>query len=124
MPSSGTFENGVSRAQLCPGATYDQIATKGSVKDQLGRTGNTTVQRFFDISKFCAPPAIGNGTDFGNTGVGIVRGPGQANFDFSVTKETPIGETQRIQFRAEFFNLFNHTQFAIPTPLFQCSGPI
>jgi hypothetical protein len=30
-------------------------------------------------------------------------------------KETPINESHRIQFRTEFFNLFNHAQFAIPT---------
>jgi len=34
MTSSGTYENGVSRAQLCPGFTYDQIATSGNVKDR------------------------------------------------------------------------------------------
>src|SRR5262249_37854842 len=62
----------------------------------------------------CAPPAISNGTDFGNSGVGIVRGPGQANFDFSVTKVTRINEKKSIQFRSEFFNLFNHPQFALP----------
>jgi hypothetical protein len=115
MPSSGTIEKGVSRAQLCPGVTYDQIATKGNVKDRLGRIGDPSVLRFFNPAAFCAPPTIGNGTDFGNTGVGIVRGPGQANFDFSITKDTAIGEKQSIQFRTEFFNLFNHPQFAITT---------
>ena len=115
MTSSGTPENGVSRAQLCPGVTYDQIATTGSVKERLGRTGNATVKRFFNTSAFCAPNAIGNGTDFGSSGVGIVRGPGQFNFDFSVTKNTRIGETRNIQFRTEFFNLFNHAQFAMPS---------
>jgi hypothetical protein len=114
MLNSNTFEKGQSRAQLCPGATYDQIETKGSVKDRLGKTGDPNVPRFFNINVFCAPPTIGNGTDFGNTGVGIVRGPGQANFDFSMTKTTRIGERQNVQFRAEFFNLFNHPQFAIP----------
>ena len=44
-----------------------------------------------------------------------MRGPGQANFDFSITKETAIGENQKVQFRSEFFNVFNHPQFAIPT---------
>ena len=37
------------------------------------------------------------------------------NFDFSASKTTRIGEKQTLQFRAEFFNLFNHAQFAIPT---------
>ncbi|HYR43908.1 MAG TPA: hypothetical protein VER98_12845, partial [Terriglobia bacterium] len=43
-----------------------------------------------------------------------IRGPGQANFDFSITKMTRIGEKQSVQFRSEFFNLFNHSQFALP----------
>ena len=72
------------------------------------------MQRFFNPAAFCAPPTIDGGTGFGNTGVGIVRGPGQANFDFSVTKMTQVTESTKLQFRAEFFNLFNHPQFAIP----------
>ena len=114
MLSSGTYENGLSRAQLCPGMTYNDIATKGSVKERLGRTGDPTATRFFNIAAFCPPPTIDLGTGFGDTGVGIVRGPGQANFDFSITKLTPIGEGKSLQFRTEFFNLFNHAQFAIP----------
>src|SRR4030095_13173630 len=81
----------------------------------LGKVGDPSVKRFFNPAAFCPPTAIGNGTDFGNTGVGIVRGPGQANFDFSISKETPINENQKIQFRTEFFNLFNHPQFALTT---------
>jgi outer membrane receptor protein involved in Fe transport len=116
MPSSGTIENGLNRAQLCPGYSYDQVATSGSVKDRLGLVGNTSAQRFFNTAAFCAPTTLpGGGTDFGNAGVGIVRGPGQANFDFTAGKTTQIGEGKTVQFRADFFNLFNHAQFAIPT---------
>jgi len=115
MLSSGTAEKGVNRAQLCPGVTAKDILTKGSVKERLGKTGDQTVTRYFNPAVFCAPPAVGDGTGFGNSGVGIVRGPGQANFDFSITKDTQIREGQRLQFRTEFFNLFNHPQFAIPT---------
>ena len=115
LSSSGTFEKGLSRAQLCPGFTYDQIETKGRIQDRLGVAGNNTVQRFFNPDSIkCAPPTIDGGFGFGNTGVGIVRGPGQANFDFSVTKMTQVTESTKLQFRAEFFNLFNHPQFAIP----------
>jgi hypothetical protein len=37
------------------------------------------------------------------------------NFDFNVLKTTTITERQSIQFRAEFFNLFNHAQFHAPS---------
>src|SRR5262249_54774654 len=61
--------------------------------------------------------ADGTGTKFGNSGVGIVFGPGQNNFDIAVLKRTPvkwIGESGNIEFRSEFFNAFNHTQFSNP----------
>jgi hypothetical protein len=54
-------------------------------------------------------------TAYGNTGVGILPGPGQLNCDFSVLKTTRISEKQTLQFRAEFFNLFNHAQFSAPS---------
>ncbi len=115
-PGSGTVENGLSRAQLCPGFTYDQIATSGNVKDRLGSASNPSATRYFNPSAFCLPPALGSdgSFDFGNSGIGIVRGPHQLNFDFQAAKTTRIGERQTIQFRAEFFNVFNHAQFHIP----------
>ncbi|MBI3666117.1 MAG: TonB-dependent receptor, partial [Acidobacteria bacterium] len=51
---------------------------------------------------------------FGNSGIGHVRGPGLVNFDFSVFKKTAIDERRSIEFRAEFFNLFNNPHFANP----------
>ena len=54
---------------------------------------------------------------FGNSGTGIVDGPGQANLDFAFSKtvivDWPIEKTN-VQFRAEFFNALNHPQFANP----------
>jgi Carboxypeptidase regulatory-like domain/TonB-dependent Receptor Plug Domain/TonB dependent receptor len=115
-PSS--VEKGSSTAQLCAGKTYNDILTQGSVKDRLGSSANPSATRFFNSSAFCAPRVIGDdgtATDWGNTGIGIVLGPGQFNTDFSATKMTKIGERQSLQFRAEFFNLFNHAQFSNPS---------
>jgi hypothetical protein len=50
-------------------------------------------------------------TLFGNTGMGIMLGPGQFNFDASILKTTRVTEKSTLQFRAEFFNLLNHPQF-------------
>jgi hypothetical protein len=115
-PGSGSVENGLSRAQLCPGSTYGQIETSGNVKDRLGSVSDKNAPRFFNAAAFCLPPAIGSdgSTGFGNAGIGIVRGPHQLNFDFQAGKNIKIGERQNVQFRAEFFNLFNHAQFALP----------
>jgi hypothetical protein len=57
-----------------------------------------------------APAATG----FGNSGLGIVQGPGQVNFDVSVIKNTRLTERQTLQFRAEFFNIANHPVFGNP----------
>jgi Carboxypeptidase regulatory-like domain/TonB dependent receptor len=40
-----------------------------------------------------------------------IRGPGINNYDLSLAKKTPFGESKSIEFRAEFFNAFNHAQF-------------
>jgi hypothetical protein len=54
------------------------------------------------------------GTDFGNVGRNVLRGPKQTNVDFSIIKRFPISESKNIEFRAECFNLFNHVNFANP----------
>jgi hypothetical protein len=51
---------------------------------------------------------------FGNEGRNVVRGPGIANVDLSLFKNFAIGESKRIQFRAESFNVLNHPNFQLP----------
>jgi len=100
------------RAQINPGCTYSQLVTPGSTTQNINN--------FFN--KSCFPNAFpiigddGKGTTFGNSGVGIVRGPGQSNIDFSVIKRFPLAvERLRLEFRAEFFNILNHANFSNPT---------
>lgn len=103
------------RAQLAPGVTYAELATSGGVESRLG--GSSGGNGFFNASDFVAPPVIGNGTGFGDSGVGVLRGPGQFNWDFSLVKNTRVGgihENANLQFRVEFFNAFNHPQFNNP----------
>jgi hypothetical protein len=62
---------------------------------------------------------IGAPGTFGNLGRNTIIGPGLAQIDFAVVKDTRIREAARAQFRAEFFNIFNHPQFGQPnTSLF------
>jgi hypothetical protein len=50
---------------------------------------------------------------FGNAGVGIMRNPSWSNWDMSFSKRIPMGSEQRyFQLRAEFYNIWNHTQFS------------
>ncbi|HKE60329.1 MAG TPA: TonB-dependent receptor [Pyrinomonadaceae bacterium] len=69
---------------------------------------NGSVDRWFDTTVF-TPVA-----DFGNLGRNVVIGPEFSNTDFSVIKNTKLGEQVRMQFRAEFFDLFNHANFGQP----------
>jgi hypothetical protein len=64
-------------------------------------------------------PAAGN---FGNCGRNTVYGPSFGNVDLSVLKETKLGESRNIEFRAEFFNIFNHPAFAQPDTTFGTPG--
>lgn len=51
---------------------------------------------------------------FGNLGRDAIFGPGYWDLDFSLAKSTQIYERLNLQIRAEFFNLFNHPNFALP----------
>jgi len=57
------------------------------------------------------PPPLGQ---FGNMGRNMFQDSGFRNFDFSLGKNFHFGERYRLQFRAEFFNIFNHPNFANP----------
>jgi hypothetical protein len=64
-------------------------------------------------------PAVGT---FGNCGRNTIYGPNFRNVDFSILKETKLGETCNLEFRAEFFNIFNHPAFAQPDTTFGTPG--
>jgi hypothetical protein len=111
--TNGAFTNifgGTSRAQMCPGFTYGSIATPGGV--------DTKLNNYFNINSLnCAPAAIGNGYGWGSSGVGIVLGPPESASDFSVGRTFHVPgptEASNVQFRAEFYNAFNHPNFSNP----------
>src|SRR5579872_816367 len=74
------------------------------------RSHGQMVQQFFNTSLFTAN-AIGT---FGNSGKGIIRGPRMFNTDMSFLKDTKVAERTTLQFRAEFFNIFNNVNFINP----------
>jgi hypothetical protein len=51
---------------------------------------------------------------FGNSGRNAVRGPGRSNFDLTIGRRFKLAESRQLEFRAEFFNAFNHTNFMNP----------
>ena len=78
------------------------------------------LNNYFNSSCFTTPPVVGPdgiATAFGNSGTGIVDGPGQANLDLAVSKRVALPwphEKSSLQLRAEFFNALNHPQFSNP----------
>jgi hypothetical protein len=66
----------------------------------------------FNLAAF-APVVTGSG-QIGNVGRNSLTGPKQFNWDFSLFKKFQISERQRVEFRAEVFNLSNTPQFAQP----------
>jgi Carboxypeptidase regulatory-like domain len=80
-----------------------------------GLAADPTINQWFDPSAFVSPTDI-TGT-YGDSGRGILRGPGQFNIDFSLIKGTKIGKIDT-EFRVEAFNVLNHPQFGQPNTTF------
>ena len=61
-----------------------------------------------------AARADATGTDFGNVGRNVLRGPAQTNVDFAVIRRFKFHESKNLELRAEVFNLLNHVNLASP----------
>jgi hypothetical protein len=77
------------------------------------------VAQFFNPNAFSAP-AYGT---VGNVGRDSLTGPGYADWDLSLLKDTQLTEHTRLQFRAEFFNVLNHTNLSLPNEVVYTAGP-
>jgi hypothetical protein len=80
-----------------------------------GAASDQTIDHWFDASCFVSPTDI-TGT-YGNSGRGILRGPGSFNIDMSLIKNTRIGNLQT-EVRLEAFNVLNHPQWGNPNTTF------
>jgi hypothetical protein len=69
------------------------------------------VAQFFNTAAFALPATA----TYGNAGRGILSGPAFSNTDFSAIKDFTFHERYRVQFRSEFFNVFNQVNFNNPT---------
>lgn len=119
--------SGADRLDLLPGIKHEEI-TQGVSRGCGDIAPGTPVgnsSRWFDPCAFAIQPA----GFLGNAGRNILRGPGLANLDFSIGKDTPLGllgENGKLEFRAEIFNILNRVNFdspasqsgAAPTPVF------
>jgi len=105
-----------STASIVPGYTAQEAYTTGSISQRLNE--------YINPIAFMPAPVVGpdGSTGYGDLGRNIFRGPFEQNWDFSISKMFPIRESQNIEFRSEFFNLWNHPNFANPTYV-DVSGP-
>jgi hypothetical protein len=129
----------LSRCQMATGATYGQITSPGGDEARLGgasggcgwfacstpAAGGTAITAT-GFSAFTTIPNVAgtNGTGWGSSGLGTFLGPGQFNFDMTLAKVTRVGgihENATLQFRVEFYNMFNHPQFSNPTLTYNAS---
>jgi hypothetical protein len=76
--------------------------------------GPHTPNQWVSRSAFQQLNPITQAGQFGNEGRNVVRGPGIEDVDLSLFKNFQIGESKRIQFRAECFNLLNHANLGLP----------
>jgi len=107
-----TLFGGGSRPNVVPGC---QAKGSSSALSRLGDPDNPNGPRWFNTSCFTPPPDFTFGDE--PRVDPQLRAQGINNFDFSIFKRTRFGVDERFgfEFRTEFFNLFNRTQFAPPS---------
>ena len=123
VQQTGVGSNGVDRP--------DQIAqpvlsTSRTIREDYFGAGANNAS-FFSIPVGIPGGSGPNDGRFGTLGRNTFRGPALHNFDFGLIKDTPFGtrgngELVNLQFRAEFFNLFNVVNFGLPSNIVKGSG--
>ncbi|MBL8221035.1 MAG: hypothetical protein JNL62_17510, partial [Bryobacterales bacterium] len=99
---------GIDQSLTANGA--DRADVVGDWRLASGRTKEEQILRWFNPAAFALPREGA----FGNTSRNRFRGPGSVNFDWGLFKQIPIVEGHSLQFRSEFFNLFNHANLGLP----------
>lgn len=97
---------------------FSYIPDSSTFTDVYGCTPNKqTLQCWYNPFAFAIPDlAAGQNSahQFGNSRIGNLRGPDLVDFDLVLQKTFRIRESHALEFRAEFFNLFNHPNFGLP----------
>jgi hypothetical protein len=107
LPSSYVASDGASgteRPDLVPGVS-------------LTPPGGKTVAHWINPAAFTLPAG-----EFGSAPRNLVRGPGTWQMDMGAAKAIAFGERLRSEFRAEFYNVFNHPQLGQPQATFNASN--
>ena len=116
-PASTSLQSGLALTATLGGASVLNIggerrARPNLVGDPELPESERTLDRWFNTDAFAAfSPAP---QAFGNAGVGIMRGPGVANFDFTLAKNFRVDDAAQHPVPHEVFNAFNHANFGPP----------
>jgi hypothetical protein len=102
-----------STATFVPGFTCANAPSRGSVEQRLSNWVNPAAYQPDPLATL-SNGAPSDATVYGNTPRNCIIGPPQKNVDFTLDKVFRLTEGQSLQFRTDFFNLFNHPSFAIP----------
>jgi hypothetical protein len=107
---------GVLTASLAPGVALGSALSSGSI--------NSRIDGYLNPAAFTPAPELYPAqcltdpnfctTGFGDLGRNTFRGPGQQNWDFSLIKNFKLTERQSLRFTTDFFNIWNHVNFANP----------
>ncbi len=92
------------------GVNQDRADIVGDWKLSGDRSKDDKIARWFNTAAF----RVNAPNTFGNAGRNIVEGPGQVDITFGLFKNFNLTERYRLQFRSEFFNLFNHVNLGNP----------
>jgi hypothetical protein len=108
------------------GSDPSNTNTVGGIPDRVGNgnlpSSERTLVKWFDGSAFVSPPA-GSGR-FGNSGKGIIIGPGRNVLNSSLAKSFKPVERMKIRFQAQYQNLFNHPNWGNPSLNISAAGTV
>ena len=100
--------------------------TQPAYSSQNGGAGNCVPGKlcvnWFNSAAFSAPLNTGAGTGYGNVVKGSLRGPGVTNWDGAVLRSFPVYRGSEFVFRAEYFDLLNHTELGNPNTSYTASN--
>jgi hypothetical protein len=104
-------------ASLAPGATIASGLASGSIQSRVAN-GYLNLNAFTPAPQLYPTQCLSDpnfcGTGFGDLGRNIYRGPHEQNWDFSLIKTFKVTERNEVRFTADFFNIWNHANFANP----------
>jgi hypothetical protein len=123
VQQTGTGAGGTDRPDLI---AMPHLSTSRAVRADYFGLGDDN-DSFFSIPINLSDGTGPNHGRFGTLGRSTFRGPGFHNFDMALIKDTPFGrrgsaELGTIEFRAEFFNIFNIVNFGLPSNVVRGSG--